>query len=128
MMTEDTAGWANTDEQKMPEDFPEPILWRILIAPRIPKKVSKGGIVIPVEAQDAQQHLNYVGQIVAMGELAWKSERFEGQQNPPKVGDFVVYGRYAGQKLDHRGFKFLIVNDDEILGRVRDPESLTIYV
>ena len=123
---DDNAGWLTEDEMQVPSDFPDPILWRILIAPVRPKKISRGGILIAENAQKVQEHMNYVGKIVAMGECVWTSPRFANQKTFPKVGDHVVYGRYAGQKLEHKGFKFLIVNDDEVLAVVSDPESLKI--
>lgn len=119
--------WTNEVDREVPPGWPAPDFWRILVMPVKPRKVSKGGIVIPEEAQKAEQHLNYIGRVVAMGPLAYKSERFAGVV-PPIPGDYVIYGRYAGQPLDHKGCKLLIVNDDEILARVSDPESLRIYV
>lgn len=124
----DNAEWVPEEDQEIPTDFPTPILWRLLIAPVRPKKQTKSGIVIPIQGQAIQEHMNYVGKIVACGDIAWTSPRFKGQNNFPKVGDYVVYGRYAGQKLEHKGFKFLIVNDDEVLGLVTDPESLKVYI
>jgi co-chaperonin GroES (HSP10) len=40
------------------------------------------------------------------------------------VGDYVAFGRFAGQKLTHKGVKLLLVNDDEILAVVPNPETL----
>jgi co-chaperonin GroES (HSP10) len=119
--------WANDADREVAPDHPTPDFWRMLVMPVKPRKISKGGIVIPEEAQTNATYLNYVGKVIAMGPLAYKSDRFAGV-DPPKPGDFVIYGRYAGQPLDHRGTKLLIVNDDEILARVTDPESLKIYI
>lgn len=118
----------NDIDVEVPADHPQPLLWRVLIAPVKPKTMSRGGIEIPALAQEAQEYMNYLGKVVAVGDLAFKSEKFAGQQSFPGVGDFVIYGRYAGQKIQHRGVKLLVVNDDEILCVVSDPEALKIYI
>lgn len=127
----DNADWGNQADAEVPTDMPEPQLWRALVFPMKPKEVSKGGIVIASEAQDAQRHLNYVGRVVKLGPLAGHSEKFRmGNLSGfnVKVGDYVIYGRYAGQPLEYKGVRLLIVNDDEILATVADPEALRIHV
>ena len=60
--------------------------------------------------------------------MAFKSDRFAGQNDFPKVGDYVVFGRHAGQKMVHKDDKYIFINDDEILGVVADTDSLKVYV
>ncbi len=48
-------------------EVPIPIGWRVIIAPKQAKDMSSGGIDISASV-DAEQHLIYIGQIVAMGE------------------------------------------------------------
>jgi chaperonin GroES len=125
--------WANQAEHELPPDFFEdppirPVYWRVLVRPKAAKEVSKGGILLAQSVQEAEGHLTYQGQIIAAGGEAFKSERFANEKNLPKVGDWVIYGRYAGQKLEYRGIKMLIVNDDEILGIAKDPEGLRVYI
>lgn len=124
--------WANEAEHELSENFyedlPCPVYWRVLVMPMAAKQKSKGGILLPSETQDAQQHLTYIGQVLAAGGEAFKSQRFANEKNLPRVGDWIIYGRYAGQRLEYRGVKLLIVNDDEILGKVRDPDSLCVHI
>ena len=126
------AGTDSWDQEDVPDDQNfegiTPIYWRMLVAPIRPKAVSKGGIVIPISNQEAQEHLQYVGKVVAMGGLAGKHERLVGEPNRPKVGDYVIYGRYAGQKLLYKGVRLLVCNDDEVLGIVSDPADLQLHV
>ena len=123
--------WVN-DDVDLPAGFwdtlPKPILWRLVVMPVKAREVSKGGIVIPVSAQEAQQHLNYIGKVVALGGCAYKSAKFDGETSFPKVGDYVVYGRYAGQPMTYKGKKLLTINDDEVLCTVSDPSSLRIHI
>lgn len=129
---EGNSGWSNEDTE-LPEgfevDLPKPTYWRILVAPTRPKEVSKGGIVLAIANQEAQEILNFIGKVVALGPMAGKHERLGGDgKNPgpdfPKVGDYVAFGRFSGQKLTHRGVKLLLANDDELLAIVPNPETL----
>ena len=41
-----------------------------------------------------------------------------------KQGDWVVFGRYAGSRLKIEGGEVRILNDDEILGTIENPEDI----
>ena len=122
------------------EELPDPTLWRVLILPRQPKKMSAGGIALVTESQDAEMHLNYIGQVIKLGPLAGKSEKFQNPDWKPalsvprylwdvKVGDWVVFGRYSGQVITYRGFRFLTVNDDGITNVIaRNPELYKVWI
>jgi co-chaperonin GroES (HSP10) len=129
---EGNSGWSNEDTD-LPEgfwdDLPKPTYWRVLVAPTRPKEVSKGGIVLALANQEAQDILNFIGKVVALGPMAGKHERLGGDGKAPgpdfpKVGDYVAFGRFAGAKILHRGVRILILNDDEILAVVPNPETL----
>lgn len=136
----------NPEDTKVPEGHPVPLLWRVLVMPVQPRKKSAGGLILTTTTQENEAHLNYIGKVVAIGPLAGKSEKFlnpeweEGPWSPGspkanlpqylwsvKVGDWIVYGRYAGQRMECRGVKLLMVNDDEILGVIADPEGFRVY-
>lgn len=128
------AGWNNEDSD-LPAGFldsmPKPMYWRVLIAPVKPKEVSKGGIVLAQSNVEAQDILNFIGKVVALGPMAGCHERLGGDGKTPapgfpKVGDYVAYGRYAGQRLSCMGVRLLIVNDDEILTTVPNPDNLQV--
>lgn len=108
--------------------FPQPTGYRILIKPVEVKQHSAGGIALPEMAQKAQEHLRYIGQVVAMGPEAYQHEKF--QQPWCKVGDWIAYGQYAGQTLTVRGAdgpeQFRLINDDEVLAVV-NPDTMMVY-
>ena len=116
-------------------DIPvKPIGWRVLIRPYDPPKRSAGGIELPDEALESEQLLTYVGQIVAMGDQCYKAVTRSGIElaniDPkPKVGDWIMYGTYGGQKIITKaGTKYLMMNDDGIMGIVSDPASFRAYL
>ena len=58
-----------------------------------------------------------------MGDLAYKdTEKFV--EPWCKQGAWIIFARYAGSRLPIEGGEVRILNDDEVLGTVKDPESL----
>ena len=87
----DNVDWQNPEEIAVPTDLPRPSIWRILVMPVQPKKVSKGGIVLPSMAQDAEGHLQIIGKVAALGPLAYRSWKFAaGPQAHTMHGDFIA--------------------------------------
>ena len=41
-----------------------------------------------------------------------------------KKGDWVIFARYAGSRLPIEGGEVRLLNDDEVLGTIQDPESV----
>jgi chaperonin GroES len=133
------ANWMNDEEFKLPTDLPSPKLWRVLVVPVRPRRMSRGAhgtkIVLPDVSRENEGHLNYIGKVVAIGPLAGRKQDFldpdaagRGYLWDIKVGDWVIYGRYTGQKMEYRGVKFLVINDDEILASVPSPDGFRMYV
>lgn len=100
-----------------------PVGWRILIRVRPQEAVSKGGIFIPVAAQKTREHLETVGRVVGMGKDAYKDE---SKYFMPwcAVGNWVQFGKYAGKRISYGGVKYIVINEDEVLGVVPDPDKL----
>lgn len=109
------------------EALPKPVFWRLLVMPKAPEETSKGGIVLTAANQDAQQFNTYVGQVLAVGPLA--GERAPLNEAPWTVepGDWVLFGKYAGQRVEFRGVRLLFINDEDILGTIADPDGLRIF-
>lgn len=112
----------------------QPIGWRVLIRPYKPKTTSAGGIELPEEALESEELLTYVGQIVSMGDQCFTAVTRSGIDmdkiaDKPKVGDWIMYGTYGGQKIVTKaGTKYLMMNDDGIMGIVKDPASFRAYL
>ena len=123
-------------EKEIEVDIPlQPVGWRVLVRPyKPPKTYGETEIHVPDEALESEELLTYVGQIVAMGDQCFKAVTRSGISladiDPkPKVGDWIVYGTYGGQTLRTRdGRKFLIMNDDGIMGVIKDPTQFRAYL
>jgi chaperonin GroES len=86
---------------------------RVLIKPTPKEEVSKGGIILPDTAKEKSQE----GQIVAVGpgRLTEDGKRIAMEI---KVGEKVLYAKYAGTEIKLDGEDYLIVRESDILGKL----------
>lgn len=84
------------------DELPRPTLWRVLIFPKQPKKMSAGGIALPGSVQSIEKLLNNIGQVVALGPLAGKSPKFENPDwlAPPPTLKAVFDGMMEGESWE----------------------------
>ncbi len=111
-------------EKKESTKLPEPTGWRLLVLPHKGKGKTKGGVYLTEKAIEETQISTNVGLVLKVGPDAYNDkERFP---NGPwcQEKDWVVFARYAGSRLNIEGGELRILNDDEILGTVEDPESI----
>lgn len=125
----DALDWTNDASRKLPEpgEVMDPFGWKVLVMPMRRETVSRGGILIPQVVQDTDMYLNYIGRIVALGPLAFKHAKYADMGLRPedqyKRGDWVVYPIYQYARIDFKGTKLILLNDDSFLGRV--PEGVS---
>ncbi|MBR4822447.1 MAG: co-chaperone GroES [Bacteroidales bacterium] len=83
----------------------KPLADRVLIEPQEAQTKTASGIFIPDTAKEKPQQ----GKVVAAG---------PGKKDEPmevKVGDVVLYGKYAGTEVTVDDVKYLIVKQSDIL-------------
>ena len=103
--------------------LPVPTGWRILVLPFKGKKKTKGGILYSDEQIERQQLATVCGNVLAVGPQAYKGEKYpEGPWC--KVGDWVIFARYAGSRFKIEGGEVRLLNDDEIIATINDPEDI----
>ena len=104
--------------------MPSPTGWRILILPAQGKAKTAGGIFIPDEVQEKSKVSTQVGYVLKVGPLAYKdTDKFpSGPWCEEK--QWVMFARYAGSRFQIDGGEVRILNDDEILARILDPEDI----
>jgi chaperonin GroES len=104
--------------------MPEPTGWRLLILPYRGKGKTDGGIYLPDKVVEENTVSTQVGYVLKVGELAYKdSEKFPFGAWC-KQGDWVMFARYAGSRFRIDGGEVRILNDDEILARIKEPEDI----
>jgi chaperonin GroES len=86
---------------------------RVVIQPTPREETTKSGIVLPDTAKEKPQE----GSIIAAGPGRLNDE---GQREPMdvKVGDKVLYAKYAGTEFKIDGGDYLIVSQRDILAVV----------
>jgi len=110
------------------DELPTPSGWRILVLPFTPKEKTSGGIIIAQESLDRLRIATNCGYVLKIGPLAY----YDKEKYPTgawcKEGDWVIFARYAGSRLPIEGGEVRILNDDEVLGTIPDPESVLHYI
>ena len=106
------------------EKLPKPTGWRILVLPFRMDEKTKGGILMGAETIDRQQVASQCGNVLAMGAQCYKDK--ERYPNGPwcKVDDWVIFARYAGSRIQIEGGEIRLLNEDEILATVKNPEDI----
>ena len=111
------------DLAKELDKLPLPSGWRILVLPFEASKKSKGGIIYSDSAVERASIASTCGNVLALGSQAYDKEKFpEGPWC--KKGDWVLFARYAGSRIKIEGGEVRLLNDDEILATVKNPEDI----
>jgi len=82
----------------------KPLADRVLVEPAEAEEKTASGIIIPDTAKEKPQK----GHVVAVG---------DGKKDEPltvKVGDNVLYGKYAGTEITVDGKEYLIMRESDI--------------
>jgi chaperonin GroES len=106
------------------ERMPSPTGWRILILPYRGKDKTAGGIFLPDEVQEKSQISTQLGYVLKVGPLAYKDESKFPNGPWCQEKQWVVFARYAGSRFQIDGGEVRILNDDEVLATILDPEDI----
>jgi chaperonin GroES len=82
----------------------KPLLDRVVIEPMAAETTTASGLIIPDTAKEKPQK----GTVAAVG---------NGKKDytmTVKVGDTVLYGKYAGTEIKYEGKDYLIMKEEEI--------------
>ena len=104
--------------------LPKPTGYRMLILPFAPAEKTKGGIYLAKQTVDRERLTTVVGYVVALGPDAYKDSNKFPEGPWCKEGDWVIFGRYAGARIQIDGGDLRLLNDDEILALIEDPEDI----
>ena len=83
----------------------KPLADRVLVEPKEAETKTAGGLIIPDTAKEKPQQ----GEIIAVG---------PGKKDEPmelKVGDDVLYGKYAGTTVTLDGKDYMIMRQDDVV-------------
>ena len=106
------------------ERLPKPTGWRVLILPYSMSPKTKGGIYIPDQTLERESYATVVGYVVSLGPDAYKDKAKYPDGPWCKEKDWVIFGRYAGARFKIDGGEVRILNDDEVIAVIQDPEDI----
>ena len=104
--------------------LPQPTGWRLLVLPFKMNEKTKGGVIINESTLERQQVASQCGNVLAMGSECYKDKERYPTGPWCKGGDWVVFARYAGSRINIEGGEVRLLNEDEVLATVEDPEDL----
>ena len=116
--------WITQEEVPNPDVLPELPGYHVLVRPVSIKAETKGGILLPDSTREDMAYLTTVGQVIVLGDLAYKDK--EKFPNGPwcNLDDYVCYGKHAGQKIKYKGIRYVLLYDDQVMMRVENPKTL----
>lgn len=92
----------------------KPLGDRVVVKPLTSEEVTKSGILLPdtVEKEKKEE-----GEVVAVGPGRINDQ---GQRNTPevKVGDRVLFGKYAGEDVEVDGTEYKVLKEEDVLAVV----------
>ena len=110
-------------KSKESDRLPQPTGWRMLLLPFKMNEKTKGGLILGQDTLEKQQVASQCGLVLAMGPHCYDKEKFpEGPWC--KKGDWVVFARYAGSRIQIDGGEVRLLNDDEVLAKIDNPEDI----
>ena len=104
--------------------LPRPTGWRILVLPFKMGEKTKGGVLLGQETLDRQQVASQCGNVIAMGDACYRDKERYPSGPWCKVGDWVIFARYAGSRIEIEGGEVRLLNEDEVLATVQDPKDI----
>ena len=104
--------------------LPEPTGWRLLVLPFKMKEKTKGGILITDDVIERSQVASTCGLVLDVGPDCYKDKERYPDGPWCKKGTWVIFARYAGSRMKIDGGEVRLLNDDEVLATVENPEDI----
>ena len=106
--------------------LPQPTGWRMDVLPFKLAEKTKGGLYLANETLEKERIATNVGYVVSLGPDAYADkERYPGGAWCQE-GDWVIFGRYAGARIKIEGGDLRLLNDDDVLAVITDPEDIVL--
>ena len=113
-------------EKPLLDRLPQPTGWRVLVMPYQGKAQTAGGLYVPDEVRERESVATTVAYVLKLGPLAYKDPGKFGPDAEPwcKEGQWVCIGRYSGSRFKIDGGEVRIINDDEVIATILEPDDI----
>ena len=101
--------------QAAPANILRPLGDRVVVRPAAREEATKSGILLPDTSKERPQR----GEIVAAGK-GRRNEDGERVEMDVKVGDTVLFAKYAGTEFKHEDEELLILSEKDIVAIIED--------
>jgi co-chaperonin GroES (HSP10) len=115
----------NLLDKSLIERMPDPAGWRMLVLPYFGQSKSKGGIQLTKATLDRESLATVVAYVVKMGPLCFNDTAKYGPEPWCEEKQWVLIGRYSGSRFKlEDGAEVRIINDDEVIGTILNPDDI----
>lgn len=106
--------------------LPQPTGWRLLVMPYRGREQTEGGLFLPDQVVEREALATVVAYVLRLGPEAYKDPDKFGPDAQPwcKQGDWVCIGRYSGSRFKIDGGEVRIINDDEVIATLLNPDDI----
>ena len=102
--------------------LPQPTGWRILVMPYQGTVKTKGGLHLPDEVRERETVATVVAYVLKLGPLAYSDKKYGSAWC--EEGQWVCIGRYSGSRFKIDGGEVRIINDDEVIATILEPDDV----
>ena len=114
--------------QKTKKQLPDPKGYRVLVAMPKADETTDGGIIKASSTIRDEEVSNICGYVLELGPDAYADKNKFPNGPWCLKGDWIVFAKYAGSRVKIEGGEIRILNDDEVLAKLKDPKDvLTLY-
>ena len=109
-------------DKSLLERLPQPTGWRILVMPYQGTLKTKGGLHLPDEVRERETVATVVAYVLKLGPLAYSDKKYGSPWC--EEGQWVCIGRYSGSRFKIDGGEVRIINDDEVIATILEPDDV----
>ncbi len=96
----------------------KPVLHRVLVKPDEVEKRTQSGIIIQYDKRE--EKAVETGTVISIGSTAYQEFGTTAESEGIKPGSKVTFAKYAGKEILDGEDKYLILNDEDIVGVYND--------
>jgi co-chaperonin GroES (HSP10) len=109
-------------DKSLLDRLPQPTGWRILVMPYQGTIKTKGGLHLPDEVRERETVATVVAYVLKLGPLAYSDKKYGSAWC--EEGQWVCIGRYSGSRFKIDGGEVRIINDDEVIATILEPDDV----
>ena len=106
------------------DKLPTPTGYRLIVFPFEGPKKTKSGIILSDNTQETIQMTTVCGLVLKMGDLCYHDKEKFPKGPWCKLNEWIIFSRYAGSRFKIDGGEVRVLNDDEVISTIADPNDI----